>query len=151
MTKEQAINKINNTPSIYLNDDQKRIARGIINSISKNEDVLNYFDFIMKRADVGFKFDVAPEIALGRIAIVNEMKKLNINISNKVDINENKLIIGDNYEALKNLLLTHKEKIDIIYIDPPYNTNKSKEDGNVSSKEGESSKFIYKDKFGRNG
>lgn len=152
MTKEQAINKIEKTPHVYLNDDQKKVAIGIINSIPNGQDVLGYFDFIMKRADVGFKFDVAPEIATGRIAVVNEMKEYNINIDPKiVGIDENKLIIGDNYEALKNLLLTHKEKIDVIYIDPPYNTEKSKEDGNTSSKEGNSSKFIYKDKFGRNG
>ncbi len=31
-----------------------------------------------------------------------------------------KLIIGDNYEALQNLLITHRGKIDVIYIDPPY-------------------------------
>ena len=31
-----------------------------------------------------------------------------------------KLIIGDNYPALLNLLTSYKEKIDIIYIDPPY-------------------------------
>lgn len=151
MTKQEAISKIKSKPSTYLNDDQKTVAIGIINSIPEGEDVLKYFDFIMKRSDVGFKFDVAPEIATGRIAVVNEMENLNINISEKIDVNENKLIIGDNYEALKNLLLTHKEKIDVIYIDPPYNTEKSKEDGNSSSKEGEHSKFVYKDKFGRNG
>lgn len=32
----------------------------------------------------------------------------------------NKLIIGDNYEALQNLLIQYKGKIDVIYIDPPY-------------------------------
>ena len=31
-----------------------------------------------------------------------------------------KLIIGDNYEALQNLLIQYKSKIDVIYIDPPY-------------------------------
>ena len=31
-----------------------------------------------------------------------------------------KLIIGDNYEALQNLLLQYKNSIDVIYIDPPY-------------------------------
>ncbi|HEH4459516.1 TPA: site-specific DNA-methyltransferase, partial [Campylobacter coli] len=30
------------------------------------------------------------------------------------------LIIGDNYHALLNLLITHKKKIKVIYIDPPY-------------------------------
>lgn len=31
-----------------------------------------------------------------------------------------KLIIGDNYQALQNLLIQYKNKIDVIYIDPPY-------------------------------
>ena len=34
----------------------------------------------------------------------------------------NVLIQGDNYHALSVLQYTHKNKIDIIYIDPPYNT-----------------------------
>lgn len=32
----------------------------------------------------------------------------------------NKLIIGDNYDALLNLMIQYKGKIDVIYIDPPY-------------------------------
>lgn len=35
---------------------------------------------------------------------------------------ENILIEGDNYEALNVLNYTHKGKINVIYIDPPYNT-----------------------------
>ncbi len=31
-----------------------------------------------------------------------------------------KLIIGDNYDALQNLLIQYRGKIDVIYIDPPY-------------------------------
>lgn len=31
-----------------------------------------------------------------------------------------KLIIGDNYQALQNLLIQYNGKIDVIYIDPPY-------------------------------
>ena len=42
------------------------------------------------------------------------------------------LIEGDNYHALTCLNYTHKGKIDVIYIDPPYNTGS---DG-----------FTYKDK-----
>lgn len=45
----------------------------------------------------------------------------------------NYLIEGDNLEALKVLKETHKNKIDIIYIDPPYNT------GNKD--------FVYNDSF----
>jgi len=33
------------------------------------------------------------------------------------------LIFGDNFNALSSLLKTHKGKIDLIYIDPPFNTN----------------------------
>ena len=42
------------------------------------------------------------------------------------------LIVGDNYHALTCLNYTHHEKVDVIYIDPPYNTGS---DG-----------FTYKDK-----
>lgn len=55
----------------------------------------------------------------------------------EIKINENDLthllIEGDNLEALTALQYTHKEKIDVIYIDPPYNTG--------------SKDFKYNDKF----
>lgn len=38
----------------------------------------------------------------------------------------NKIIHGDNLEALKSLLPEYEGKIDCIYIDPPYNTGKEK-------------------------
>ena len=47
--------------------------------------------------------------------------------------NINFLIEGDNLASLKLLEKTHKGKIDLIYIDPPYNTGKKD--------------FIYNDKF----
>ncbi|MGR3219433.1 MAG: site-specific DNA-methyltransferase, partial [Candidatus Anammoxibacter sp.] len=43
------------------------------------------------------------------------------------DSEDNILIEGDNYHALTVLNYTHKEKIDVIYIDPPYNTGKENE------------------------
>ncbi|MCG2691124.1 site-specific DNA-methyltransferase [Candidatus Parcubacteria bacterium] len=49
------------------------------------------------------------------------------------DEQDNILIEGDNYHALTVLNYTHKEKIDVIYIDPPYNT------GNKD--------FIYNDRY----
>ena len=50
------------------------------------------------------------------------------------DSDDNILIEGDNYHALTCLNYTHKGKIDVIYIDPPYNTGKDRE-------------WIYNDKF----
>ena len=51
----------------------------------------------------------------------------------------NFLLEGDNLHSLKLLEKTHRGHIDIIYIDPPYNTRKSGED--------ESGSFIYDDKI----
>lgn len=50
----------------------------------------------------------------------------------------NFLIEGDNLASLKLLEKTHKGKIDLIYIDPPYNTGKDSEEGGG---------FIYDDRF----
>lgn len=66
----------------------------------------------------GFHFDKRLE------KINNTIKylKKNEGLSFKTDENAttHKLIIGDNYDALLNLLIEYKGKIDIIYIDPPY-------------------------------
>ena len=59
-------------------------------------------------------------------------KTLSLNINNKDTINH-LLIEGDNYHTLNCLNYTHKNNIDLIYIDPPYNT------GNKD--------FIYNDTF----
>ncbi len=63
-------------------------------------------------------------------SVVVECKK-NIAILNKIEDNtiqtdeqkpNNILIEGDNYHALQVLNYTHVGKVDVIYIDPPYNT-----------------------------
>ena len=71
------------------------------------------------------------------------------------------LKIGENYDVLKNLLVLERERetsgrdayYDVIYIDPPYNTEASKTDGNNFSEKDDvvASKFVYRDKFSRNG
>ncbi len=54
---------------------------------------------------------------------------LKISKEKEIRVDENDpnhiLIEGDNYHALSVLNYTHKHKIDVIYIDPPYNTGKS--------------------------
>lgn len=57
------------------------------------------------------------------IPILKEIKEKNIDNNN----NDNILIEGDNFHALSVLNYTHYEAIDIIYIDPPYNTGKADE------------------------
>lgn len=43
-------------------------------------------------------------------------------LTNKVSLNDNLIIHGDNLKALKALLPTYAGKVKCIYIDPPYNT-----------------------------
>ena len=148
--KEAIIQQITNFESKYFNQDQKDIMIEIIKNAPFNKEQ-EYFDFLKMKRRTGFSFDYSPEVAKGRIITLRENIDKRINVDQKVEDNENKLIIGDNYNALKSLLITHKEKIDVIYIDPPYNTESAKDDGNQSYKSGSASKFNYKDKFGRGG
>jgi site-specific DNA-adenine methylase len=148
--KEKLIKQIQDFDNKYFNEDQKEIAINILKNAPENE-VQVYADFIFMKRRTGFAFDYAPEMARGRIITLREDKNKRINVTDDINKDENKLIIGDNYNALKALLITHKNSIDIIYIDPPYNTESAKSDGNDSYKSTNSSKFIYKDKFGRCG
>lgn len=63
--------------------------------------------------------------------VLREIKNKEIKTDKKRAVNL--LIEGDNYHSLAVLNFTHQDKIDVIYIDPPYNT------GNKD--------FIYNDKF----
>jgi adenine-specific DNA-methyltransferase len=79
------------------------------------------------------QFDKDSENALPILKDKNNPKYPNINTGVKNGKAPHILIEGDNYHTLSVLNYTHKGKIDLIYIDPPYNT---------SNKD-----FIYNDKF----
>lgn len=66
------------------------------------------------------------------LPVLKEIKSRAI-ISDNADAPNHILIEGDNLEALTTLAYTHEGKIDVIYIDPPYNT------GNKD--------FIYNDSY----
>jgi len=66
-----------------------------------------------------------------KLPILEEVKERKIISDDSWD--SNILIEWDNYHSLQVLNYTHKEAIDVIYIDPPYNT------GNKD--------FIYNDKY----
>lgn len=66
------------------------------------------------------KTEDVVEMCKEKLPVLKEVKDKEI----KTDLNKptNILIEGDNYHALSVLNYTHKGKIDVIYIDPPYNT-----------------------------
>lgn len=55
-----------------------------------------------------------------KLPIIKEIPEYEI--KNEDDKVTHMLIEGDNYHALTCLNYTHREKVDVIYIDPPYNT-----------------------------
>ena len=66
----------------------------------------------------GFHFDKRIEKFDNTIKYFKKNDELSFK-TNPNDITH-KLIIGDNYEALLNLLVQYRNSIDVIYIDPPY-------------------------------
>lgn len=68
-----------------------------------------------------------------QLPVLTEVKERAI-VSDDADAPNHILIEGDNLEALTALSYSHEGKIDVIYIDPPYNT-------------GESEQFMYNDKY----
>ena len=67
-----------------------------------------------------------------QLPVLTEVKERAI-VSDNADAPNHILIEGDNLEALTALSYSHEGKIDVIYIDPPYNTGKKD--------------FVYNDKF----
>lgn len=66
----------------------------------------------------GFHFDKRLEKTTDTIKYFKKNEKLSF--VQKKSALTHKLIIGDNYDALLNLLIEYRGKIDVIYIDPPY-------------------------------
>ncbi len=78
----------------------------------------------LKKNNLGLVFENKDEDVVlqskTKVPVLNEVVK------NRIDLDDaypnNLMIEGDNYLALSVLNYTHKKSIDLIYIDPPYNT-----------------------------
>lgn len=66
----------------------------------------------------GFHFDKRLEKIDKEIHYFRKNEKLSFRTDESQPVN--KLIIGDNYLALQNLLIEYRGRINVIYIDPPY-------------------------------
>ncbi|MBO7568354.1 MAG: site-specific DNA-methyltransferase, partial [Bacteroidales bacterium] len=89
----------------------------IINADSDNEAMMiAELGTTYKRT--GLHFDKRLERMTNDIRYFRKNNELSFHTDDKKPTH--KLIIGDNYEALQNLLIQYKGKIDVIYKDPPY-------------------------------
>ena len=105
------------------------------------DDLINYIKSLNeeKSGKLGLIWDrekVPEDIVLEcnkKIPVLKNISEKNIITSNNKCNNNNLLIEGDNFHSLSVLSYTHNESIDVIYIDPPYNTG--------------SEDFVYNDKY----
>lgn len=93
------------------------------NEYSK-EELIEEIKKLRKRKKYGLvwedKKEEVVEMCKNKLPVLKEVK--NKEIITDRDKPVNLLIEGDNYHALSVLNYTHAKKIDVIYIDPPYNT-----------------------------
>lgn len=90
-------------------------------------DLIKEIDTLRKRKKYGLVWEEKPEDVVEQckkeLPVLEEAKDKEVITDSTKPFNL--LIEGDNYHALSVLNYTHKGKIDVIYIDPPYNTGAS--------------------------
>jgi adenine-specific DNA-methyltransferase len=90
-----------------------------------NDEKSQLLELLHKQKKYGLVWEDKPEDIEDKLRnelpVLKEVKERAI-ISDDQDAPNHILIEGDNLEALTALSYTHKGKIDVIYIDPPYNT-----------------------------
>lgn len=68
----------------------------------------------------GFHFDKRLEKSDNDIHYFRKNEALSFKTDNSPSALTHKLIIGDNYPALQNLLIQYRGQVSVVYIDPPY-------------------------------
>lgn len=104
--------KIDDLAPATFNEDQKILAKKILEKADER-DLQNIFQMLIQRIKIGFTFDVAPTCQKEdeeSIALLKKDEQRSFkNYENTSNI-ENTLIIGENYDALKNLLVIKRER-----------------------------------------
>lgn len=100
-----------------LNKSQENLLREI-------NDLKKEIKHLKSRKKYGLVWEDKPEFVVElckkKLPVLIEYKNKEIKADDNKPVNI--LIEGDNYHSLSVLNYTHKRKIDVIYIDPPYNT-----------------------------
>ena len=99
------------------------LIKKLVNSAETLDEAIQISELGTTYKKTGFHFDKR----LDKTSTTIKYFKKNDNLSfedKDCDALTHKLIIGDNYNCLLNLLVQYREKIDVVYIDPPYSKNK---------------------------
>lgn len=92
-----------------LNQDQKDLIKNILIH-TKKENLDAVFQLLIQKVKIGFTFDAAPSLNTTSVSLLKKDEKLSFvnNPLSKQD--QNVLIIGENYDALKNLIVIERER-----------------------------------------
>ncbi len=114
MNKKDILNKIKSLDG--LNQDERAYLVNLVNTKKK-------YGLVWEDKPE----DVEEELRT-KLPVLQEVKERAIINDTDEQNNPNHILIeGDNLQALTALNFTHENKIDLIYIDPPYNTGKENE------------------------
>lgn len=101
-----------------LEENNYELLKKLINRADNINEAMAIAELGTMYEKTGLKFDVRLEKMSNDIKYFQKNKNLSFHFGDTKPTH--KLIIGDNYDALQNLLIEYKNKIDVIYIDPPY-------------------------------
>lgn len=95
-----------------------KLLKKLINNAENDNEAMMIAELGTTYKKTGFHFDPRLEKMSDDIRYFKKNQKLSFHTDDNKPTH--KLIIGDNYEALQNLLIQYKGNVDVIYIDPPY-------------------------------
>lgn len=120
VTKRELIQELNNrVQDRILEQNNADLLIKLINNADSISEAISIAELGTSYQRTGFHFDIRLEKFGNTIKYLKKNGKLSFN-QGGID---NALIIGDNYDALQNLLIQYEGKIDVIYIDPPYSSD----------------------------
>lgn len=118
-TKESLIAEIEKRVSDkILEQSNADLLIKLINNADSLDEAINIAALGTTYKRTGLHFDKRLEKMSDRIKYFKKNEALSFHTDDSKPTH--KLIIGDNYEALQNLLIEYRGKVDVIYIDPPY-------------------------------
>ena len=118
-TKNEMINDIRSKIALRIFEPETgEFIIKLINKAESLDEAFNVYQLATNYSKTGLHYDVKKEKLGDTIRYLKRNQELSF-VNNPLDLTH-KLIIGDNYPALQNLLIQYKGQIDVIYIDPPY-------------------------------
>ena len=123
-TTERKFNmKPESDPSLYNPENHNGRNDGKYSNWSRDE-LIDEITKLKKRKKYGivweWKDEIVAELCRTKLPVLRNVNNKDVLSNNRAGVNC--IIEADNYHALSVLNYTHGESIDVIYIDPPYNT-----------------------------